>query len=463
MKKNSITLGKVFVILIFLILSTKFHSQEKPNFKNNQSICFIGNSITQDGRYHMLLQTYFATRYPSIKLNYMNCGISGDVAMGMLDRFDKDILIHKPDYAFLMVGMNDIMSYLYEPSLKVNQEILNNRQKALENYYTRTEKLATKLVKNNITPIFLTPSIYDQTSTLQTTNKFGINDALEKCAVHIRKLAKKHNGLLVDFQPEMLRLNKQIQKEDPSKTIISQDRVHPGDTGHFIMMNTILNTIEKSNKVSEVKINAKKRKLISTEKSKVTLEPDSNILTFRVNNNSLPFPLNKKYGEADQLVDFTKNYNRDILKITQLKKGTYQLIIDKIKIGSFTSKQLKKGINLSAYSNTPQSTQSKEIARLCELYHKTNGDLRIIGLVEYKNLKNYQGPNDLDAKRSYLKKHVEKQKGKSWHPYIVKTTNRYFEVVQKQDSLWTELNRLRDLIYSENKIQSHNYSIIKID
>lgn len=463
MKKQSITLGKVFFILIFLSLSTKFYSQEKPNFKNNQTICFIGNSITQDGRYHMLLQTYFATRYPSIKLNYFNCGISGDVAKGMLDRFDNDILIHKPDYAFLMVGMNDIMSYLYDPTLKIDQKILDKRQKALENYFIRTEKLATKLINNNITPIFLTPSIYDQTSTLQTPNRFGINDALEKCAIHIRKLAKKHNALLVDFQPEMLRINKQIQKEDPSKTIISQDRVHPGDTGHFIMMNTILNTIETPNKVSIIKINAKKRKLISAEKSVVTLEPDSNNLTFRVNNNSLPFPLNKNYGEADQLVNFTNNYNKEILKIAQLKKGNYQLMIDKIKIGSFTSKQLKKGINLSAYSNTPQNNQAKDIARLCELYHKTNGDLRIIGLVEFKNLKNYQGPNNLDSKRNYLQKHVEKQKGKSWHPYMVKTTNRYFEVVQKQDSLWTELNRLRDLIYSQNKIQSHNYSIIRID
>lgn len=463
MKKNSITLGKVFVILIFLSLSTKFYSQEKPNFKNNQTICFIGNSITQDGRYHMLLQTYFATRYPSIKLNYFNCGISGDVAKGMLDRFDKDILIHKPDYAFLMVGMNDIMSYLYDPTLKVDHKILDKRQKALENYFIRTEKLGTKLINNNITPIFLTPSIYDQTSTLQTTNLFGINDALEKCAIHIRKLAKKNNALLVDFQPEMLQINKKIQKKNPSNTIIGSDRVHPGDTGHFIMMNTILNTIEKPNKVSIIKINGKKRKLISAEKSVITMEPDSNNLTFRVFNNSLPFPLNKNYGAADQLVNFTNNYNKEILKIAQLKKGNYQLMIDKIKIGSFTSKQLKKGINLSAYSNTPQNNQAKDIARLCELYHKTNGDLRIIGLVEFKNLKNYQGPNNLDSKRNYLQKHVEKQKGKSWHPYMVKTTNRYFEVVQKQDSLWTELNRLRDLIYSQNKIQSHNYSIIRID
>lgn len=142
------------------------------------------------------------------------------------------------------------------------------------------------------------------------------------------------------------------------------------------------------------------------------MEPDSNNLTFRVFNNSLPFPLNKNYREADQFVNFTKNYNREILKITQLKKGTYQLIIDKIKIGSFTSKQLKKGINLSAYSNTPQNNQAKDIARLCELYHKRNEDLRIIGLVEYKKLKNYQGPNDLDSKRNYLKKHIENKKGK---------------------------------------------------
>ena len=332
MKKHSITLGKVFVILIFLSLSAKFYSQEKPNFKNNQTICFIGNRITQDGRYHMLLQTYFATRYPSIKLNYFNCGISGDVAKGMLDRFDKDILIHKPDYAFLTVGMNDIMSYLYDPTLKVHQKILDNRQKALENYFIRTEKLATKLINNNITTIFLTPSIYDQTTTLQTTNKFGINDALEKCSIHIRQLAKKHNALLVNFQPEMLRLNKQFQKKDPSKTKISQDRVHPEDTGHFIMMNTILNSMEKPNKVSEIKINA------------------------------------------------------------------------------------KKGINLSAYSNTPQNNQAKDIARLCELYHKRNGDLRIIGLVEYKKLKNYQGPNDLDSKRNYLKKTCRKTKREKLAP-----------------------------------------------
>jgi lysophospholipase L1-like esterase len=452
----------LIIFTLFLLIGKGVFGQNLPKFNANDNICFIGNSITQDGRYHLFLQTYFATRHSDVKLNFFNCGISGDVADGMLDRFENDILIHKPNYAFLMVGMNDIQSGLYAPNLKLDEALLKKRKNALDNYYVKTEKLTKLIVKNGIKPFFLTPSIYDQTSKVKKQNNFGANDALEKCAIHIRALAKKHHATLVDFQPNMLKANAQLQKENPTFTVVGPDRIHPGNLGHFTMAYFILNKIVTKNVVSKIKIHGKKKKILETKNCEVEIAQDKG-LEFKVTSKSLPFPLHKINLKALELVPFQQEYNREILQVSHLKKGTYQLKINNQVINEYSSKELKKGIDLSKELNTPQNKQAKKVFDLCTKYHNINGKLRVIALIEYRNLKNYKGTDNLEEKRNYLMLEAEKQKGKSWYGYIVKTCNQYFNLISKQDNLKKELTTIRNKIYNSNRPQQYTYKLTQVN
>lgn len=99
---------KVFGFIIWVASFANEALAQFPLFKDGDRVCFIGNSITMNGRYHNYIELFYATRFPERKIEFFNCGISGDVAGGMLARMNSDILRHKPNRAVLMVGMNDI-------------------------------------------------------------------------------------------------------------------------------------------------------------------------------------------------------------------------------------------------------------------------------------------------------------------------------------------------------------------
>jgi len=113
---------KLFMLLLLLFcFQLKQNAQTSdPYFNSNDRICFIGNSITHAGYYHYFLNLYYATRYPEIHYESYNCGISGDVAGGVLTRMQKDILVHRPTVASMMIGMNDVNRELYKVKDKSN-------------------------------------------------------------------------------------------------------------------------------------------------------------------------------------------------------------------------------------------------------------------------------------------------------------------------------------------------------
>ncbi|WP_111708233.1 SGNH/GDSL hydrolase family protein [Lutibacter citreus] len=88
MKFSKIILSSIFVI----VFSVSVFAQKLPIFKDGQTVCFIGNSITQAGTYHMLVQAYYAIHFPGNKVKFISCGVSGDNAPGMIERFEKDVL-----------------------------------------------------------------------------------------------------------------------------------------------------------------------------------------------------------------------------------------------------------------------------------------------------------------------------------------------------------------------------------
>ena len=451
---------KLFRLFFILFTGVLFAQQtELPKFKSGDVICFIGNSITHDGRYYAFTQAFNATRFPNEKPEYVNCGIAGDVADGMLKRMDEDILSHKPTYAFLMTGMNDIQSSLYSKG-EADAETLLNRQKALDNYFLKTEKLASFLIENKAQPIFIAPTIYDQTATIETQNNYGANDALGLCAAHIKKMAIKYNAPLVDFYSLLKAINQREQQKDPNFTIVGKDRVHPQDVGHFVMAYQLIKTVNPSKYISKIEIDVKKGKVIEAINATVQ-KVNSKNSSFEVLANALPFPINTNIKEALNYVPFQQELNNEIVTIKGLKKGSYSLLIDEVQVGIFDSNELKNGINLAENTKTPQYKQAEKVFDLCFQFHKIQNQLRNIPFVEYKMLGDYKGSESVVDKRAYLDAYLEKQKGKSWYAWNFKTCEQYFETLPKVDSLKEELESVRNAIYTTNKPVKHMYTLIK--
>ncbi|MDA0888908.1 MAG: SGNH/GDSL hydrolase family protein [Bacteroidetes bacterium] len=450
------------VFLTFSFLFFGFSQTSSPFFKNGDVICFLGDSITHGGQYHEFLQLFYATRYPNLKLTFHNCGISGDNAAGMIDRFEEDVMKHKPTHVFLMTGMNDVQRTLYFEGT-ASKKILKQRANALDAYERNTTQLAEKIIAYGVTPIFLTPSIYDQYSKIEQENNLGCNDALIECSHHLKKLGNKYDALVIDLNMPMRKLMERELKKDSLFTIIGKDRVHPRTTGHFIMFHEIISRLEKPGIISKIAIDLSQNEPINSSLN-TTIEElhiSENALFFNVTEKCLTFPVSDQVQSGLSLTLFEEKYNWHMLQVDGLEKANYDLIIEDEYINSFSHHELEKGVNLANYENSPQNIQAKALQKIIADYRKTSFQLRIIPFIKYKYLQNYNGQDDLAEKRMYLNNQLKVIEQKPYHGYIKSSMEAYFETLPKIDSLEKRKRQLSEQIHSMYTPRMQQWKLIK--
>jgi lysophospholipase L1-like esterase len=106
---------------------------DKIELKPNQTILFIGDSITDADRdrqtykpfgfgyVHFVAYTLLA-KYPTHNLNIINTGIGGNTIRDLKNRWQKDCLDHKPDILSILIGVNDVWRR-FEGVLKSRQAV----------------------------------------------------------------------------------------------------------------------------------------------------------------------------------------------------------------------------------------------------------------------------------------------------------------------------------------------------
>ena len=451
------------VLTAIFFNSQKLNAQQNTSkiFESGDTICFLGDSITHGGQFHEFLQLFYATRYPNIALTFHNCGIAGDNAEGMIYRFKDDVLVHNPSHVFLMSGINDVIRTLYFEG-QASDEVIKKRKNAIAVFKQNTDILASTFKASEITPIYLTPSIYDQYSKIEKENNLGCNDALIECSNHIKSIASQYDATVVDLNTPMKNIMDRELQNDSLFTIIGKDRVHPKTTGHFIMFHEILSTIESPGVVAQISIDLNQNNRIKTQNCSVNeLQVSSEKIIFNCLENSLPFPLTSALDTALRLVPFQKNINQEILQIIGLNKGSYDLFIQDKLINTFSAKQLNEGVNLSSEFNTPQYKQAKDIMNLCQEYRKTGYQLRAVPFIAFKYLRDYNGPDTLNNKKIFLDDKLKKIEGQPFYNYIKKSIQEYNETLPKLDSLKIRLKQIERIIYKKNKPRTMNWSIIK--
>ena len=449
------------IIITLSSFSLAFGQSHKPFFKNGDTICFLGDSITHGGQYHEFLQLFYATRYSELKLSFHNCGISGDNATGMIERFEEDVLKHKPTHVFLMTGMNDVKRTLYFEGTASNK-ILKQRADALANYKRNITLLAEKIIESSVTPILLTPSIYDQYSKIERENNLGCNDALIEFSNHIKKLGDKYDALVIDLNTPMRTLMERELKKDSLFTIIGNDRVHPGTTGHFIMFCEIISKLEAPEVVSKIAIDANQdEQEIRVQNLRLqNAQFSESLISFQTCEMSLPFPLGRNLNEALSLTAFKELYNQQLFQAEGLPNKNYDLYIDKQHIGTFDAYDFKNGIDLSLYKNTPQYKQAQEIKRLCTAYRQTQYQLRAVAFIQHSYLNDYTGPDDISLKQKHLSKKRKRIEGKPYYDYIKRSMEAYFETLPKIDSLEKRKRQLSEQINAINTPKMQQWKLM---
>ena len=453
---------KKIIVVLFLMIGFRCFSQEEL-FPKGSRVCFVGNSITNNGEFYHNIYLYYVTRFPQLPVTFFNCGISGDVTGGILQRMDKDILVHNPTHAVIMIGMNDVNRGLYGVKSTNNIDTLNKRASALEGYNKNLDSIVRIFLSKNIQVILQKPTIFDQTAKIPVENHLGVNDALKKCADFGESLANKYHLKTVDYWSILQNINTALQLKDSAATIIGPDRVHPGAPGHLIMAYQFLKTMGVPKKVSNIEIDAKQKKEKSTKYTINNVEyqnivTNDTLIKFDIKESSLPFPTVVAQEQALNLVPFVSDLNQENFVIRNLKKGNYYFYIDTVLVGNFTNKELEQGINLAMYSTTPQYKQALEVREALSKLWKAEADLRTIQFVEIKFLKGFANPNNLEEVKLYLDDLFVKKLSAT--KYYKIQFDKYGIVKPLQNELEKTIISQQETAYTLAQPQTHLFKIV---
>ncbi|WEK18057.1 MAG: GDSL-type esterase/lipase family protein [Candidatus Pedobacter colombiensis] len=154
--------------------------------KQKNEIVFLGNSITEGGKWQELIPNK----------HVVNRGISGDVTFGTIARMDV-ILASKPDKIFILIGINDMKRGIPQ------EIILNNYRKVI--HMIKTQSPATKIYVESILPVnkAMLPASYAKLS----------NPAIIEINNQIKVICEKEKLNYVNLYEVFARPDGELKKE----------------------------------------------------------------------------------------------------------------------------------------------------------------------------------------------------------------------------------------------------------
>lgn len=454
----------IFIVLSVLINTCGVHSQSVPVFSEGERVVFVGNSITCGGRYHSYIWLYYMTHFPDQRITVFNEGIGGDVAGMIAQRMDK-IFEHKPTVVTLSFGMNDVGYRDY--SDPANDDIGRNSVKTACDDYRLIE--AAYKQYPDAKKILIGSSPYDETSRFDKVPFPGKNKLIEQIADFLQERAEKNQWSFIDFNRPMVALNQREQINDSTFTLCGRDRIHPSTDGHTVMAYLFLKSQGLANKpVADIEINASDKSIKRSENCRISdLSASSDGLSFTYQAKSLPYPLdyfhhdNEKHTQADamQIIPFMEEMNYEGLSVSGLSGGYYLLKIDGQEIARLTERELKRGINMASYGNTPQNKQAQQIRAMNEERWFLERQMREYYWMEYGLMRKTDmlwASNEaaVDTLRKY----------RVTDPFVRMNTDLWLRYMHKgiREDCIKEQQDLVERIYQSNKPQALKIELVKL-
>ena len=200
-------------------------------FEDNARVCFVGDSITNNGTFLKYIVSTYRTEFPNSKIEFYNCGISGGGIGNSIRVFEEDVAIYDPTHIVLMIGINDAgLGILREPLSKERYEKLfecyTNYRNNLERFYNITRE-------RNIKLILCTQMPYAEYIESEIPIYPGGCALLQGYAEFVRDFAREHGIELCDY-------HRAATEAMHSENLYNPDRVHPNAKGHALMAKTFL-------------------------------------------------------------------------------------------------------------------------------------------------------------------------------------------------------------------------------
>ena len=206
-----------------------------PLITSEDMVLFQGDSITDTGRdrnddsnlgsgYPALVSAWFSALHPSMKVRFINKGVSGDRTKELLKRWDMDCIDLKPAWVSILVGINDTWRR-YDSHDPTPGSVFE------DNYRTLLQKVVSQLnARIIICEPFLLPVPDD---------RIAWREDLDPKIATVRKLAREFKAIFIPL--DGIFAQAAVQRE-PSFWL--PDGVHPSAAGHALIAQAWLKAVQ---------------------------------------------------------------------------------------------------------------------------------------------------------------------------------------------------------------------------
>lgn len=184
------------------------------------TIAFLGDSVTQgcfecylidenslttvfdkNSAYHNYIAKIFSVLYPTVPVNIINAGISGDSASQGLLRVDRDVLSYDPDLVIVCFGLNDSNK---------GMDGINLYTDALDSIFKKITEAGKEIIfmTPNMMNVSISPHLKENLFVKVATGscKTQTEGVLEKYLEEAKKVCEKYNVTVCDCYKKWKRL-----------------------------------------------------------------------------------------------------------------------------------------------------------------------------------------------------------------------------------------------------------------
>ena len=306
--------------------------------RDNDTVAFLGDSITAARGYPKTIELYTVMRYPDRKIKFYNAGKGGDTAQTSISRLDRDVFAHQATVMLVALGVNDIGW-----GMKADAE-----HKKL--YLDGIRTLIAKCKEKQVRVIVCSPAITAENP--ETAEKGFLQQMADEGLAEAKSLGCDTVDILRGMR-EIQRAIWKFNAGEPDKakhvTLHAADGVHLNDLGQLVMAFAILKGLGAPDHVSSMTIDAKDGKVTAHNGCRASeVEVLKNGIAFTRTDDGLPFNRGILSGLDYRWVPIPDQLNRYELRITNLPAGKYTLRAGDRPLGALTAEQLSQGVNIAS-------------------------------------------------------------------------------------------------------------------
>lgn len=319
-----------------------------PVLRKGDRLAICGDSITEQKRYSLIIETYLTACRPELEITCRQYGWNGENAGGFLKRIESDVLRFQPTVATTCHGMND---FRYQP---YDQEIAGEYRKNQTAIINAFQAIGCRVVLGS-------PGIIDSVPHW-VKNASGTQEQLNLTLSRFRNIGvevarETGVGFADIYQPMLLADYEAKKRYGPDFKVAGKDGVHPDWAGHLVMAYGFLKGLDLDGNLGSVTYHESTGIATAASGHEVLACADGK---FTILSRRLPFSPGPGAIDRDDslraglgLVPFDDELNRFIFKIESPKSASYTVQWGEQK-REYTSAELTRGVNLAKdFDNHP--------------------------------------------------------------------------------------------------------------